>query len=214
MAPNLIGFKIGHRAMRGDTRRLAAVMTSIAAGEERADAARLDAIATYATKLCAGIHHHHQMEDNVLWPVIVRSAGAEADLSELTEDHGQLDPLLEEITGAAARLGTDQAAAGRMAKTLTTLADLLDEHILEEERLIFPIITRYVSEKDWKNVENAVRKGGDLAFDLPRIPEYATDEEMAELRKLAGPVLMVLLKVVSPGHRRRQKLILGSMWTR
>ncbi|MGW0194058.1 hemerythrin domain-containing protein [Nonomuraea sp. NPDC003201] len=77
MAPNMLGFRITHRAMRGDARRLATLMSGLAAGEERADPARLHAIATFATKLCAGIHHHHQAEDDVLWPVIVRSAGAE-----------------------------------------------------------------------------------------------------------------------------------------
>ncbi|MGW4963467.1 hemerythrin domain-containing protein [Nonomuraea sp. NPDC004186] len=209
MAPNMLGFRITHRAMRGDARRLATLMSGLAAGEERADPARLDAIATFATKLCAGIHHHHQAEDNVLWPVIVRSAGAEVDLSDLSDDHAELDPLLEEITAAAARLGTDRAAAGRMAKALTTLADLLDEHIEEEERLLFPVIAKYVSEADWKSVEDEVRKGGDIGFDLPRIGQYARPEELAELRKLAGPVLALLLRVLDRGHRRRQALIFG-----
>ncbi|MBB5779064.1 hemerythrin domain-containing protein [Nonomuraea jabiensis] len=209
MAPNMLGFRITHRAMRGDARRLATLLGGIAAGEERADRARLDAVAAFATKLCAGIHHHHQAEDNVLWPVIVRSAGAEVDLSDLSDDHAELDPLLAEITAAAARLGTDRAAAGRMAKALTTLADLLDEHIEEEERLLFPVIAKYVSEADWKSVEDEVRKGGDIRFDLPRIGQYARPEELAELRRLAGPVLALLLRLLNRGHRRRQALIFG-----
>ncbi|MGA5763605.1 hemerythrin domain-containing protein [Nonomuraea bangladeshensis] len=211
MAPNTIGFRITHRAMRGDTRRLARTMDGIAAGDERADAARYKAIATFATKLCAGIHHHHKAEDDVLWPVIVRSAGAEVDLTDLTDDHTQLDPLLDEITQAARGLGKDPAAARRLAKTLGVLADLLDEHIEEEERLLFPIIEKYVSESDWHKVETEVRKGGDTAFDLPRIAEYARPEELAELRKAAGPVLAALIAVFSRGHRRRQRLIFGTV---
>ncbi|MCK2214537.1 hemerythrin domain-containing protein [Actinomadura sp. ATCC 31491] len=210
MAPDTLGFRIGHRAMRGDTRRLARLMDGVAAGDERADAARLKAVATFTRKLCAGIHHHHQAEDNVLWPVIVRSAGAEVDLSDLTDDHAQLDPLLEEITACAARLGRDPAAAKRLAQGLGALADLLDEHIEEEERLLFPIIEKYVSEEDWKAVENEVRKGGDIAFDLPRIFQYARPEEMAELRRLAGPVLVAMLALLNRGHRRRQRLIFGA----
>ncbi|MFF4621976.1 hemerythrin domain-containing protein [Nonomuraea jabiensis] len=99
---------------------------------------------------------------------------------DLSDDHAELDPLLAEITAAAARLGTDRAAAGRMAKALTTLADLLDEHIDEhideEERLLFPVIAKYVPEADWKSVEDEVRKGGDIGFDLPRIGQYARPE--------------------------------------
>lgn len=209
MAPNLLGIRITHRAMRADIRRLARLMDEITAGDDRPDAARLAAIATFATKLCDGICHHHQAEDNVLWPVLMRSAGAEVDLSDLSDDHAQLDPLLEEVCWSATRLGKDPEAARRMAKALGTLADLLDEHIEEEERLLFPIIDKYVSEQDWETVENEVRKGGDLAFDLPRIGQYARPEEMAELRRVAGPVLALLLTVLSRGHRRRQKLIFG-----
>ncbi|MFI6921874.1 hemerythrin domain-containing protein [Nonomuraea spiralis] len=210
MAPNMLGFRITHRAMRADTRRLAEVMSAIAAGEEQAGQERLRAITTFTAKLCAGIHHHHQAEDNVLWPVIVRSAGAEVDLSDLTDDHAALDPLLEEITTAAGQLGGDGQAARRMAKSLTSLADLLDEHIEEEERLIFPVVATYVSEEDWAKVEAEVRKGGDARFDLPRIAQYARPEEMAELRRLAGPVLVVLLALMKRGHRRRQELIFGT----
>ncbi|WP_188188713.1 hemerythrin domain-containing protein [Nonomuraea sp. SYSU D8015] len=136
MAPNLLGFRMTHRAMRGDTRRLARLMNEIAAGEERVDAARLEAIATFATKLCDGIHHHHRAEGTVLWPVVVRSADAEVDLSDLSDDHARLDPLLEEITWYATRLGKVPVAAKRMAVALGALADLLDEHIEEEERLL------------------------------------------------------------------------------
>ncbi|MFI7419474.1 hemerythrin domain-containing protein [Nonomuraea sp. NPDC049684] len=210
MAPNMLGFRITHRAMRADTRRLAEVMSAIAAGEQQAGQERLRAIATFTAKLCAGIHHHHQAEDNVLWPVIVRSAGAEVDLSDLTDDHAALDPLLEEITAAAAQLGSDGQAARRMAKSMAALADLLDEHIEEEERLIFPVVAKYVSEADWQKVETEVRKGGDASFDLPRIAQYARPEELAELRRLAGPVLVVLLALMGRGHRRRQALIFGT----
>jgi hemerythrin-like domain-containing protein len=209
MAPNLLGLRLTHRAMRGDTRRLARLMDRLAAGDERADAARLNAIAAFATKLCDGIHHHHQAEDNVLWPVIVRSAGAEVDLSDLSDDHAKLDPLLEEISWYATRLGKLPVAAKRMAAALGTLADLLDEHIEEEERLLFPIIATYVSEPDWNTVENEVRKGGDLGFDLPRIGQYARPDELAELRRAAGPVLTLLLTLLGRGHRRRQELIFG-----
>ncbi|NUR84287.1 MAG: hemerythrin domain-containing protein [Nonomuraea sp.] len=211
MAPNMLGFRIMHRAMRGDARRLAVLMNAIATGEQQAGEARLTAIAAFTTKVCAGIHHHHQAEDDVLWPVIVRSAGAEVDLSDLTDDHAALDPLLDEITSAAARLTSDGQAVRRMAKSLTSLADLLDEHIEEEERLIFPVVAAYVSEEDWKKVEAEVQKGGDLRFDLPRIGQYAQPEELAELRRLAGPVLSALLVLTARGHRRRQKLIFGTL---
>ncbi|WP_433440717.1 hemerythrin domain-containing protein [Nonomuraea sp. CA-141351] len=144
---------------------------------------------------------------DVLWPVIVRSAGSEVDLSELSDDHAQLDPLLKEIATAAAGLGKEQSAAGRMARSLATL---FDEHIEEEERLLVPVIAEYVSEKDWEAAEDEVRKGGDIGSDLPRIGQYARPDEPAELRRPAGPLPAILLRLLNHGHRRRQRLIFGT----
>ncbi|MFI6603949.1 hemerythrin domain-containing protein [Nonomuraea sp. NPDC050536] len=209
MSPNLLGIRIAHRAMRADARRVALLMEELAAGRQQADLARLRAIAEFATRLCAGIHHHHRAEDDALWPVLVRSAGPEVDLDSLTEDHEALDPLLEEITEVAARLESDLGAPALLAKSCASLADLLDEHIEEEERLLFPVILRYVSERDWREVENAARKGGDLRFDLPRMAQYADQDELAELRRAAGPVLLLLLRLLNRGHLRRERLIFG-----
>ncbi|WP_089155960.1 hemerythrin domain-containing protein [Micromonospora sp. NBS 11-29] len=218
--PNLIGFRINHRTMRSDTRRLAELLSRMADGEITYDRRRATALRTYLRLLCDGIHHHHRMEDEVLWPVLERSAGAEIDLRELSDDHAALDPVLDEVRGGADDLaaafapgaegsGRARAVAGRLAAGLARLRDLLDEHIEEEERLIFPVIRRYVSVADWNTVEQAVRKGGALRFELPRIERYARPEELAELRAVAGPVLRLMLAALRPGFRRREATVFG-----
>jgi iron-sulfur cluster repair protein YtfE (RIC family) len=210
MTPELLGFQITHRAMRADTRRLADLTTQLTEGRQVTDPARARAIAEFITTLNQGIHHHHTMEDEVLWPVLERSAGVELDLRDLSDDHTDLDPLLAEINGqAAAFASTGDASA--LAKSLTRLADMLDEHITEEERLLFPIIKKYVSVADWEMVETAVRKGGNVKIDLPRIEQYARPDELARLRKLAGPMLTLMLSLFRRGHRRRQRLVFGPL---
>ncbi|WP_433065521.1 hemerythrin domain-containing protein [Dactylosporangium sp. CS-033363] len=211
-APNLLGITINHRSMRGDARRFADVTRAIADGLIPATPARAKAIHRYLTSLCDGIHHHHQAEDDVLWPVLQATAGAEVDLAELTDDHAQLDPLLDRIrqqSAALANTPSDPAAAARLADSLTTLRDLLDEHIDDEERTVFPVIVRYVSGEQWQKVEDAVRKGGKMSFELPRIERYATPEELVELYRQAGPVLRLILAAVRPGFLRREQLIFG-----
>lgn len=69
---------------------------------------------------------------------------------------------------------------------------------------------RHVSGKDWEELEQHVRKGGDVRFELPRIEQHALPEELAELRRLAGPVLVVMLALMRRAHRRRERLIFGS----
>ncbi|GIF47214.1 hemerythrin HHE cation binding domain-containing protein [Asanoa ferruginea] len=215
--PNLIGVRINHRTMRSDTRRLAELLSGVAAGQIAYDRRRATALRTYVRLLCDGIHHHHRMEDEVLWPVLRRSAGAEIDLRELSDDHAALDPVLDEVRVAADELaaaftsdaGRVHAVAAHLAAVLAQLRDVLDEHIEEEELLIFPVIRRHVTVADWNTVERAVRKGGALRFELPRIERYARPEELAELKKIAGPVLRLMLAALRPGFRRREATVFG-----
>jgi hemerythrin-like domain-containing protein len=210
--PNVLGFRLAHRAMRGDVRRLADLADRIGAGVVPYDTGRAQALARYLYGVCTGIHHHHDVEDRALWPVLERAAGAEIDLTELSDDHSALDPLLDQARAAVAALAAapaDRAPAQRLACVLASLRDLLDEHIDDEEETIFPIIERYVSVADWQKVEAAARKAGNVRFDLPRIERFARPSELAELHRLAGPVLRVMLAVVRPGYRRRERLIFG-----
>ncbi|MFG2044095.1 hemerythrin domain-containing protein [Dactylosporangium sp. NPDC048998] len=210
--PNLLGITINHRSMRGDARRFADVTRAMAEGRTQGTPGRARAIRRYLSELCDGIHHHHQAEDDVLWPVLRETAGAEVDLAELTDDHRELDPLLDRVRAEAAALAAapgDPEAAGRLSDSLATLRDLLDEHIDDEERTVFPVIRRYVTHKQWQRVEDAVRKGSKAGFELPRIERYATADELGELVRMAGPVLRLTLAAVRPGFRRRERLIFG-----
>lgn len=207
--PDLTGIRIIHRAMRGDLHRLRTLADDLDAGRQRADAARAAAIARFAEEICAAIHHHHSREDEIVWPVIERSAGAAVDLADLSDDHSELDPLLERVRVSARAFADGRGAAGLAAAT-RTLSELIDEHIEEEERRIFPVIEKYVSASDWKAMEKSLRGGGDPRFELAWVDRYASPEEMAHIRKLAGPILSLMLTLVRPGHRRRQRLIFGS----
>lgn len=202
---DLLGMRVAHRMMRRDARRLAELAGRWAAGTETVGRRRAAAFARWTADLCTEIHHHHAVEDDVLWPVLERHAGAEVDLAALTDDHAALDPLLDGI-----REAVDAGDAARAAAALTTLADLLDEHVVDEERELFGIITRYVPADDWTRVEDAARRGGaGLRFVLPRVAGVVTDDEFARMRAEAGPVLVVLLRVLRPGHRRRERLVFG-----
>ncbi|WP_061294963.1 hemerythrin domain-containing protein [Herbidospora cretacea] len=202
--PDLTGIRIIHRAMRGDLHRLVALTEHLAATTPT----RARAIAHFVGRITHTIHQHHTREDEIVWPLIERSAGAAADLGDLSEDHSLLDPLLNEADAAAKAF-----AAGGDAKplhlALKRLSELLDEHIEAEERLIFPVVLQYVTERDWAEAETRIRKGGDIRFDLCWVGQYATREEMARIRRMGGPVVTLMLAALRPGHRRRQRLIFG-----
>jgi len=185
-------------------------VTEIGDGRARCSARRADAIARYTELMCESIHHHHTMEDDVLWPVIEASAGSIVDLTELTEDHAALDPRLEIIAHRATAFrvaGGERRIAALLAAELSDLYNLLSEHIAEEERDIFPVIQQHVSVDDWQAVEKTAQRTGRLTFDGPRTVGASTEEERAILAKDVSPILRLLLTVLAWRHRRFEDVV-------
>lgn len=211
-APDLLGMRYAHRMMRFDLHRFTDLARRLAAGEP-CDDRRAAAIVAWLRTLRQEIHHHHTVEDELCWPLIERSAGAEIDLEVLSEDHRALDPLLDRLHAATSAFaaGPDRrAAAGSLLAILTTIRDELDEHIESEEASVFPVVERYVSAQDWAELEKAIRKGGPpIGFVLPRFEAVMRPEERAQVRAAAGRVMFALLALLRPGFKRRERLVFG-----
>ncbi len=203
--PELVGITLAHRAMLTDVGRLVGAVTAIAEGRQRCSTRRAQAIARYTDLLCESIHHHHTVEDTVLWPVINACAAGIVDLTELTEDHAALDPRLEIIghrANAFRVAGGDRRTAALLAAELADLRNLISEHIAEEERDLFPVIRRHVSVADWQSVEKTAQRTGRLTFDGPRTVGAATDDERAALSREVSPILRLVLGVLARRHRK------------
>jgi len=212
---DLLELRVAHAVMLRDLRRLAALAAAIAAGSQRCDERRARAVARYIGKVMDSVHEHHSAEDEVLWPVIAASAGDAVDLAELSDDHSVLDPRMDRIRAAAAALAAgpgSEDAATALSVGLADLRDLLVEHIADEEQTVFPAMTEHVSVADWAVVTRQVRKrGGDIAFMLPRAVDSAAPADVADLKRAAGPPLLLLLAVVRPRHRRFERLVFGDL---
>ncbi|PRY39358.1 hemerythrin-like domain-containing protein [Geodermatophilus tzadiensis] len=209
LVPDVLGMRLAHRAMLRDANRLPDLAERLAAGT--CDARRADAVARYVRDFADSVHHHHSVEDEVLWPVLAASAGPHVDLTELSDDHAALDPALARLRTTAdafrARPGEDTATA--LAVELADLRDTLTEHIGDEEASVFPVIERYVSVADWAAVKARIRKRAKLSFEAPRVLAVATDAERAAIEADGGPALRVLLAVLVPPFRRRERAVFG-----
>ncbi|GAA0798290.1 hemerythrin domain-containing protein [Spirilliplanes yamanashiensis] len=201
------GLLLAHRAMLRDLDRL----TGLLAGTTRFGRKRGAAVAGYLDDLCTSIHHHHSAEDEVLWPVLERSAGAHVDLTELTDDHAVLDPKLHRVRAGAAALRASGVAPAALAADMTDLRDTLHEHIADEERTIVPLIRRYVTPRDWAAVEARIRRrGAKMTFEAPRVLAVASAAELAEIRRDGGAAVTVMLAVLPRLFRRRERLVFGA----
>jgi hemerythrin-like domain-containing protein len=209
---DVLGMRLAHRIMLRDANRLTDLAEQIAAGAVPLDTRRTRAVADYVRDWGHSVHHHHSVEDEILWPVLVDSAGPHVDLSELSDDHAALTPMLDRLqtSGAAfaARPGEDTATA--LAVALAELRDTLTEHIGEEEAAVFPVIERYVSVRDWDEVEKRIQKRAKLSFELPRVIGAITPEEWPAVSARAGLALRVVIAVLGPPFRRREQLVFGA----
>jgi hemerythrin-like domain-containing protein len=209
--PNVLGMRIAHRVMLRDANRLTDLAEQLAAGTAVADSRRADAVAAYVRDWADSVHHHHSVEDEILWPVLAASAGPHVDLTELSDDHAALDPALHRLRAAADayRARPDEDTATALAVELAELRDTLTEHIGDEEASVFPVIEQYVSVADWTEVERRIRKRAKLSFEAPRVLAVTTEQERAAIVAEGGLALRVLLAVLLPPFRRRERAVFG-----
>ncbi|MFI6299033.1 hemerythrin domain-containing protein [Nonomuraea sp. NPDC050790] len=200
--PDLTSMYVIHRAMLADLRRL----TDLLARPGALGVARTAAMRGYVSSLLVEIDHHHANEDDLLWPIIERTAGRAVDLSLFTDDHEALEPLLrrcrEAVPGHPATLGAE----------LTGLLALLDAHIAEEESDLFPIVSRFVPYQAYAWVEKQVARRAtvkELTFTVPWLARHATEPELDGLLAEAGLPFRVLLALTRGGFARRERLLFG-----
>lgn len=213
--PDLTDYTVVHRAMRVDIRRLADTVDGVVNGATTLTADRARALRDYLAAVSGEIESHHRIEDDYVWPVLVSVAAHPADLAGLTRDHDELDPLLGRAGTLASALAAgppERRVAADLAATLNQLSDLLDRHILDEEREIFPLIRDRVRVRDYQWLQARFRgnvRPGLLPFLVPWAVRHATPEEARHMLAEAPWVFSLLLRMFRGGFARRERLIFG-----
>ena len=62
---------------------------------------------------------------------------------------------------------------------------------------------------DWAAVEGAIRKNAKLSFEAPRVLAVVTPEERRAIEAEGGLVFRLLLAVLVPPFRRRERRVFG-----
>ncbi|MEV7995127.1 hemerythrin domain-containing protein [Streptomyces sp. NPDC086077] len=125
--------------------------------------------------LVANLRHHHETEDNDLWPRIVATAPDTAHaLGTLSEEHERLEEALDQLaavdlndndvpaeTGPAERISpgggvaTDQAR-DVLRKAAVEVRDTVHDHLAHEEPLLFPALRDHISPAEWQDFAQRV----------------------------------------------------------
>ncbi|MCW2761057.1 MAG: hemerythrin protein [Marmoricola sp.] len=134
------------------------------------------------------LHHHHEIEDESLWPVLRRHAAEAAHNQDLTmlddmeAEHGVIDPALDAVRQAFEQMCSHPCADHRNALDIRVAAarESLHEHLAHEEAQALPMLQRTLSVEENDLFEAAAGKGYPLrmvpfllAWAMHELPEEA-----------------------------------------
>ncbi|MFD7440885.1 hemerythrin domain-containing protein [Streptomyces sp. NPDC059909] len=125
--------------------------------------------------LVVNLRHHHETEDEDLWPRIVAAAPAtEHALDALSEEHERLDAALDllaavavsgdEAEGGAGEAGSAglgdggvvDAVRAALRDAAVAVRDTVHDHLAREEPILFPALRDHISPEDWQDFAQRV----------------------------------------------------------
>lgn len=203
-----------HTFFRRELRLASGVIRGVAEGDRR----RAGVVCDHLDFVTRALHHHHTIEDDLLWPKLLARVQEElAPIVHLMESqHERLDALLQEIGSVLPKFG-----ATAEAETRDGLADLFDtvyahlvEHLDAEEERLLPIVARTLSQAEWDEMGEAGRNGTprkELALTLGMYQFEGAPAAIAQmLADAPAPVRWVVPKLSRRAFRKHALRIHGT----
>ncbi|MGQ4614793.1 hemerythrin domain-containing protein [Nocardia sp. R7R-8] len=147
--PDTYDMVVVHNAFRRHFHALPGLVTEVAAG----DVDRARRLVAFLDELGTGLHQHHSGEDELLWPLLLERAPADAaSVLRMEEQHERIAELTERAHRLAAEFAAaaDPSVRDRLAVTLRALATAVDEHLAEEEQHILPVVENVMTATEWQ----------------------------------------------------------------
>ncbi|HSU02141.1 MAG TPA: hemerythrin domain-containing protein [Nocardioides sp.] len=203
-----------HTFFRREHRLAGGLLRGVADGDTR----RSRVVGTHLDFLCRALHHHHTIEDRILWPLLLERVPDElAPVVHLMESqHERVDGLVQEIgvlLPGWTRDG-DAATATRLADLFDTLYVHLAEHLDAEEERLLPLAARCMTQAEWDEMgevarREAPRKEGLLAMGMF---QHDGDPEVFALMlaDAPGPVRWLLPRLTRRAFRRHALAVHGT----
>jgi hemerythrin-like domain-containing protein len=204
--PNVWEMVVVHRVFRREFRLAPELVRQVAPG----DTGRAATLAAYLTEVLNGLHHHHEAEDKLLWPVLVRRVHLERDLIRAMEKQhdriaGHVYALDQLLPGW--REEADAERRDRIADTLLLLREDLVAHLDQEEERILPLVAGHLSKAEWDTLSEYARAQlpkDRLLIQLGYLLEDTTAWEREAFLRLMPLPARILWKVIGQRQYRRE----------
>jgi hemerythrin-like domain-containing protein len=211
-AADLTGFTLAHRALRSGTRLLAAAVDGIAR-DDACDAVRQCGIVSFAGAVLTELRAHVEREDAALWPLAVQCPDGWAELAPLAAQHAEFAELLPQAWSALRIFARcPSSGAPLLAPVLGRLADLVEEHLAEEEARVFAQLRQHVGRAELDRCRMRLRAGTSTArlrFLVPWLADQCHPAELSSVLADADPRVRLLLRVGQRRYARARDAVLG-----
>ena len=185
-----------HQAVRRDLGRLKTALDSY--GGTQPDRAK--GLERAYANLQRELAHHHEQEDELIWPMLARLGVDHELLSTMESEHEDMSAALGETGAAMTKFATSGSATdlGPARESLKRTQVVVVRHLDHEERELEPLMAPHLESAEWKQVEKTLRKqppkvaGQFFAW----LTDGMTDEGRAYLKSVVPtPVVVVLSRV-------------------
>lgn len=203
-----------HTFFRRELRLAGAAVRGVAPG----DVARARVVGDHLELVTRCLHHHHQVEDELLWPLLLQRVPDQlAPVVHLMQSqHGRLDTLLARV--ARVRPGWQAAARVPARDELAELLDAVYVHLVEhldaEEDRLLPIAARAVTEHEWAALGEESRRRGRRSEMLLVLGMYAYEGDPVVvarmLSRVPAPVRWLAPRLSRRAFRRRAVAVHGT----
>lgn len=204
---------VAHSSFRRELGLSPRAVRAVADGDLR----RARVVAEHVELFLSLLHHHHLIEDDLLWEKLLdRVPGELAPLVHLMERQHEVVADLLEQAGVLLGVWRRTAAArdaNALADLLSTLVTALLEHLDAEEADLLPIMARNITADEWREftergMESIPKKMVFLGFGMML---YEGDPQVIalEMRKVPAPIRLLLPPLARWSFRRYARTIHG-----
>ena len=116
------------------------------------DAEHVEVIGSFVENVIEFLHVHHSGEDELIYPVLEqRCAESRSELERINDQHTVLHAPIDAGRTAVAtwRAAPSTGNAQAVIDAIGSIAEPLRPHLAEEETVVLPIATKWISPEEW-----------------------------------------------------------------
>jgi hemerythrin-like domain-containing protein len=179
---------------------------------------RVDFLADHLEFGLMMLHNHHESEDEILYPLLLKRAPEQApDTERIEHQHKEVAGAIEAASAAGRewRRSPSPETGEALALSLEALNAALQPHLDDEEQTVVPLAARTLTEAEWESVGEHSRAGipkdkMSIAFGMLLEPLNEDDRNFMK-KGLPAPVrLLYPILIDRPWRKYRDTLRNGT----